>query len=58
MFSRHKTVVINDSFTLFERERMRFSPVSFYLVLVQGFTRKKVLVLSYDNLHLNVNLHT
>lgn len=57
VFSRHKTVVINDSFTLFEHERMRFTPVSFYLVLVQGFTCKKGFALSYNNLHLNVNLH-
>ena len=57
VFSRHKTVVINDSFTLFEHERMRFTPVSFYLVVVQGLTCKKVFALSYNNLHLNVNLH-
>ena len=27
VFSRHKIVVINDSFSLFEYERMRFTPV-------------------------------
>ena len=48
VFSRHKPVVINGSFTLFEHERMRLTPVSFYLVLVQGFTCQKVFALSYQ----------
>lgn len=43
VFSRHKTVVINDSFTLFEYERMRFTQCPFISCLSKDLPAKKFL---------------